>query len=132
MLLLLAPTAFSQTTGLNSKGDTIICNTIGQYRFWQQSYFKSRELQQLLDVSELARLKLAQAEYKDSLAIVEYVKSLDAKKEELRLTNIKVDGLNKTIVDQDKEITRQKIYTWLAIVGAGAATSFIGYKYITK
>ncbi len=52
--------------------------------------------------------------------------------EKFMLAEQKNKALDLNIQGLNKDVNRQKVYKWVAIVAGGAVSSYLGYKYITK
>lgn len=68
----------------------------------------------------------------DSLDKIDLKKINKNTEEKYLLCNQKNKALDLTIHGLNKDLNRQKVYKWVAIVAGGAVSSYLGYKYITK
>jgi len=68
----------------------------------------------------------------DSLDKIALKKINQNSEEKFSLSEKKNKALDLTISGLNKDINRQRVYKWVAIVAGGAVSSYLGYKYITK
>lgn len=68
----------------------------------------------------------------DSLDKRDLRKTNQNSSEKFILAEQKNKGLESTITSLNRTVNRQKVYKWVAIVAGGVASSYLGYKYITK
>jgi hypothetical protein len=129
---LMSSKTFSQTVTVNSNKDTTICFTIPQAKFLAKQHYKVLELKALDSICEKQLVK------KDSIIFQKTVIALDWKKaytnqtEVVSLKDTEILGLKSKLATANKEIRRQKLFKWVAIITGGACTGFVGYKWATK
>lgn len=130
---------FSQKITLDNKQDTNICFTIGQGRFIIAQSIQVKKLteekslyQKLYENEKNEVKKQKEIIYRDSLSKIDLTNVNKKTEEQSYLKEQKIIGLNTTIKEKDKSITRQKIYKWVFIVIGGVATSYESYLLLKK
>lgn len=129
-LLLMASIAFSQTTVLNSKGDTTICFTMPQARFLLKQSVQLGECQKLFTVCEMRRNYLDSAFTSDSIVISDLNTVVSNKDKLLSLKTIEIGEVRENNRTLKKQLRRQKVYKWLAIGAAAVYVGWQGYRRI--
>lgn len=122
---------FSQSTELNSKGDTVICLTVPQTKFLLKQNYKAEEYKSLYFISEKQKL------FQDS--IIEnnkkindnYLKVISNDTKIIEFKEYENEKLNLTIKNQGKEIRKQKVLKWASFGSTGIIAGVFGY-YILR
>lgn len=131
-LLLMSLAVFSQQVVLNSKGDTTICFSVPQSKFLLKEHYKVMMLDSLNSICEKQRLIAYEIIKNDNIIFDKEQQIVANRNQVIILKDYEISKLNNVITDQKKAIRRQKLYKWLSIVGGGAVSGFIGYKYLIK
>lgn len=132
LLFLTSSITFSQTLGLNEKGDTTITFGINKGRYLLKEHYKLQECNKLDSICEQQRA------YSDSVATyqtknaTDYKKVIENDKEIVFVKDNQIEGLKTDLATANKRLKLQKVYKWVAIVGGGAVSGFLGFKYLTK
>lgn len=122
----------SQTLELNEKGDTIIVFSVSQGKYLLKEHYRLKECKTLDSICELQRA------YSDSIATyqtknaTDYKKVIENDKEIVFVKDNQIQGLKADLVTANKQLKLQKVYKWVAIIGGGAVSGFLGFKYVTK
>lgn len=124
MSLLTSIKAFSQKAILSEK-DTVICFTVPQSKFLLKKYYQAEELLILDSICEAQLVNFKGVSSSNERIIKNQSLLLKNKDEELRLKELEMGGLNELISDKDKEINKQKLYKWVAIVSGILLSSYL-------
>lgn len=123
---------FSQTTVLNSDGDTTICFTLPQAKFLLKLNYEVEMLDSLNSICETQREICDSIQVSDLLAFTKYDQLLENKESVIEVKDYEIGKLNQVISEQKKEIRKQKIFKWLGVGGGAVLSGFFAIKYITK
>lgn len=120
--------AYSQTTILNDKGDTLIGFTIPEAKFL---------LLKVHEVEELKTLNYALKEQKGDCEFINieqrgqlrnYEQVVKNQNEKMAMINLQFAGLESDLKKSNKRYKRQVVYKWVAI----SITAFTAYLWVTK
>lgn len=117
---------------LVSGADTIACYNKQELRVIAKAVLKGKECDTLRTICE------HQLSLKDSTIIEQSIIINDQRKIIANLNEIVwiKDNQIKNLVAENKDlhrqIKRQKVYKWVAIIGGGALSGYLGFKYLTK
>ena len=123
--------SFSQTL-VSTKKDTSICFSLNRAKYLLKEHYNLQECQALLNICESQKTLL------DSLIANQKLNANNLKgiilnqKTLVSYKDDEISLLNDKIAYEQKEVRKQKVYKWLAIVGGVVGTTFVTYKYLTK
>lgn len=122
---------FSQSTELNSKGDTVICLTVPQTKFLLKQNYKAEEYKSLYFISEKQKAFQDSIIANDKKIQENYLKVISNKEKEIEFKEYENEKLNLTIKNQGKELRKQKVFKWLSVSSTGLIAGAFGY-YVWK
>jgi len=129
--LLLNLTAFSQKTVL-SNGDTTICFSIPQAKFLLKQVYLVAEKDTLLNITE-TELKISNEKSTIYQQQIQAYKEVINKQIEITQNSIAISNQkDEEIKILKKQVAKQKVKTWFAILGGVVSTAFVSYLYISK
>lgn len=138
MLVLIPCTLFSQKLvsingehliGYTQSENDYIFKSIKQLKLFRASdSICSQEMRNLNLSIKLKNERIAS----DSLDKKALTKINQNSEEKFTLCEQKNKALDFTIKGLNKAVNRQKVYKWVAVVAGGAASAYLGYKYIAK
>ena len=123
---------FSQTTVLNSQGDTTICFTVPQAKFLLKQNYQVEMLDSLNSICEEQLNVCDSIKVADLEAFEKYEELLLNKDQVIDVKDYEIKTLKGVVDNQKKEIRKQKIFKWVGIGAGGILSGFFAYKYITK
>ncbi len=131
-MLLNCQTVFSQSKVLVVEGDTLICNTVEQQKFWIKQYYRVQELQEKDSVNQeiISKLDSNYVDCQHNLADKDLQLENTEKIVEFKDETITV--LNNELTEQKKATQRQKFYKWAAVSIGMTGTAIMTYLYLTK
>lgn len=137
-LALIPCVSFSQKTVLINK-DTLIGYTLKQNDFIFKS-IKQLGLYKLSDslakqeITNLKKIVFNQTTQlkNDSLNEIDFRKTIKNEEEKFSLKEMEAKQLQNSLNQANKDINKQKVYKWVAIIAGGAISGYLGYKYVTK
>ncbi|OQA33118.1 MAG: hypothetical protein BWY54_01001 [Candidatus Dependentiae bacterium ADurb.Bin331] len=125
-------TVFSQQTVFTKTGDTLIAFTLEQSKFLLKKVYEVNELKEL---DSLNRLQL---DYCDSVFVSNEQVILDQEnivlnqKEIIELKDYQISKLNEQLEIERKNVRRQKLFKWVAIISGSSLSGFMTWKWATK
>jgi hypothetical protein len=126
MMLLFSATVYSQAVIL-IKNDTNIAYPIKKVKYLIKESFRARECDTLLKIEKLRSdsLNAALQSRKDEVSDLKQV--ITNNREQMELQTIQIQNRDNTIEEKDKQITKQKVYKWIAIIGGAVVAILEGY-----
>lgn len=132
VVLSASSTLFSQTTVLNTKGDTTLCFTVPQAKFLLKEHYRAEECDTLKKICE-KQLAYSDSVMKSDKKIQSDQSSIIKNKDGIiALQDYQIDELRKSLSLEQKATRRQKTYKTLAIISGSISTGFMSYLYLTK
>jgi endoglucanase Acf2 len=123
---------FSQTLVLNEKNDTTICFSLAKGKYLLKQTYKVAECDTLRKICEVQRLMSDSVILEQSSNIADYKIVIDNQKNMLWMKDNQIDNLKLELEGEKRATKLQKVYKWVAIIGGGALSGYLGYKYVTK
>ena len=131
-LLLNSQIAFTQSRVLVIDGDTLICNSVEEQKFWVKQYYQVKELQKLDSVNIEIISKLDSNIVDCQANLMDKDIQLENTEEIVEIQYEQIRTLNDLLTEQKRAARREKILKWTALTIGTIGTSVMTYLYFTK
>jgi len=132
-LLFLSSTGFSQTLSINPvTADTNVCFTLVKSKTLLKKIYEGDKFKELNSICEKQSEAYKSLAFSQADIISDQDKIISNNEKVISLKDYSIGKLKEQLAAEQKNVRKQKVYKWVAIITGGTISGLLGYAALTK